>query len=104
VVKKKTIGKRLNRFIKTIWGWCRDNRHDPIKEQHVTLCQKLYGYYQYYGVRGNFKALEVVYEAAEKAWRFWLSRRSHKGNVIWEKFERIRASFPFPKPRIIHNI
>lgn len=104
VVKKKTIGKRLNRFIKTVWGWCRDNRHDPIKEQHVALCQKLNGYYQYYGVRGNFKALEVVYEAAEKAWRFWLSRRSHKGRVTWEKFERIRACFPFPKPRIIHNI
>ncbi len=104
VVKKKTIGKRLNRFVKGIWEWCRENRHDRLKDQFFDLSLKLRGYYQYYGVRGNFKALEVVYESAEKAWRFWLSRRSHKGGISWSKFERIRASFPFPKPRIIHNI
>ncbi len=32
VVKKKTIGKRLNRFVKGIWGWCRDNRHERLKD------------------------------------------------------------------------
>lgn len=104
VIKKKTMRKRLRRFLKGIWEWCRKNRHKPIKEQHVALCSKLRGYYQYYGVRGNFKVLEVVYESAEKAWRFWLSRRSHTGGISWEKFERIRATFSFPRPRIIHNI
>ena len=104
VVKKKTIGTRLNRFVKTIWEWCRDNRHAPLREQHCDLSQKLYGYYQYYGVRGNFKALEVVFEHTEKAWRYWLSRRSHKGGINWAKFEKIRASLPLPKPRIIHSI
>jgi len=47
---------------------------------------------------------EVVLEHVEKAWRFWLSRRSHKGGISWEKFEKIRASFPLPRPRIVHNI
>jgi hypothetical protein len=103
-VKKKTIGKRLCRFVRTVWGWCRDNRHEPLKQQHGALSLKLQGYYQYYGVRGNYKALEVVYEATEEAWRYWLSRRSHKGRVSYAKFERIRATFPFPKPRIIHSI
>ena len=104
VIKKKTMRKRLSRFLKSIWEWCRENRHKPIKEQHADICVKLRGYYQYYGVRGNFKVLEVVYEYAEQAWRFWLSRRSHTGGISWLKFERIRNSFPFPKPRIIHNI
>jgi RNA-directed DNA polymerase len=104
VIKKKTVKKRLCRFMKALWRWCRENRHEPIKEQYKTLCAKLRGHYQYYGVRGNYKALEVVFEYAEKAWRFWLSRRSHKGVINWEKFEEIRASFPFPKPRIVHNI
>ena len=104
VVKKKTIGKRLNRFVKGIWSWCKDNRHAPLKDQYFDLSLKLRGYYQYYGVRGNFKALEVVYEATEKAWRRWLSRRSRKGFVSWAKFEKIRISFPLPKPRIIHSI
>lgn len=104
VVKKKTMKKRLNRFIKGIWEWCRDNRHAPLQEQYTALSQKLRGYYQYYGVRGNYKVLEVVYEFTEKAWRFWLIRRSRKGGISWSKFEKLRRSFPFPKPRIIHNI
>jgi hypothetical protein len=73
-------------------------------EQYKELCTKLRGYYQYYGVRCNYKALEVVFEHAERAWRFWLSRRSHKGGISWGKFEVIRSSFPFPKPRIVHDI
>jgi group II intron reverse transcriptase/maturase len=104
VIKKKTIGKRLARFMKGLWQWCRENRHEPIKEQYKELCMKLRGYYQYHGVRSNYKALEAVFEHAERAWRFWLSRRSRKGGISWEKFEAIRSSYPFPKPRIVHNI
>jgi len=104
VIKKKTAGKRLSRFMKELWRWCRKNRHEPIKEQYRTLCSKLRGYYQYFGVRSNYKPLEVVFEYAQKAWRFWLSRRSHKGGISWAKFEKIRTSYPFPKPRIVHNI
>ena len=104
VIKKKTLKKRLRRFLRMLWHWCRDNRHEPLKEQCKILCAKLRGYYQYYGVRGNYKVLEVVFEYAEKAWRYWLSRRSHKGGISWEKFEKLRGSYPFPKPRIVHNI
>ncbi len=101
VIKKKTSGKRINRFMKMLWQWCKAYRHDPIKEQHLTLCSKLSGYYQYYGVRSNYKALGTVFEYAAKAWRFWLSRRSHKGKVL---FGELKGKFPFPKPRIVHNI
>jgi group II intron reverse transcriptase/maturase len=101
VMKKKTARKRLNRFMRMLWTWCKENRHESIKEQYETLCSKLRGFYQYYGVRSNYKALEVVFEYAEKAWRRWLSRRSHKGKVL---FEELRESFPLPKPRIVHNI
>jgi len=67
VIKKKTVRKRLARFMKGLWQWCRENRHEPIKEQYKELCSKLRGYYQYYGVRSNYKALEVVFEHAERA-------------------------------------
>jgi group II intron reverse transcriptase/maturase len=104
VIMKKTAAKRLSRFVKGLWQWCRENRHEPIKEQYRTLCSKLRGYYQYFGVRSNYNALEVVLVCAVKAWRFWLSRRSHKGGISWEKFEKIHAAYPLPKPRIVHNI
>ena len=105
VIKRKTIGKRLRRFMKAIWDWCRENRHEPIKEQHQTLRSKLRGYYQYYGIRGNYKMLEVVFEHTERAWRHWLGKRNSKGYVNVEKFHTVyRKVFPLPKPRLIHNI
>ncbi len=105
VIKRKTIGKRLRRFVKAMWQWCRNNRHEPLKEQFGTISSKLRGYYQYYGVRCNYKALETVFEYTQYAWRYWLSRRCHKGNINLEKFaSSILSKFLLPKPRIIHNI
>ena len=101
VIKKKTARKRLNRYLKMTWNWCKENRHDSIQEQYRMLSAKLRGYYQYFGVRSNYKAIEAAYEYTEKAWRYWLSRRSHKGNVL---FETLQDSFPLPKPRIVHHI
>ncbi len=105
VIKRKTIGKRLRRFMKESWTWCREHRHAPLHEQHRTLSAKLRGYYQYYGIRGNFKMLEVVFEHLERAWHYWLSTRSHTGHINWQTVEGfLRQQLPLPKPRILHNI
>jgi RNA-directed DNA polymerase len=105
VIKRKTVGKRLRRFMKGIWTWCGANRHEPLTEQYRTLCAKLRGYYHYYGIRGNIKALVAVFEHTRRAWRYWLSRRSHKGRLTWHTYEAsVRHKLPLPKPRIIHNI
>lgn len=105
VIKRKTMRKRLTRFVKRVWLWCRQARHERIRDQYQALCRKLRGYYQYFGIRGNYKALQRVYEQAQKAWRYWLRRRSHKGKVNWGQFVRaILSKFPLPKPRILHNI
>ena len=66
---------------------------------------KLRGHYPYYGIRGNFTRREAVCEHTERAWRYWLSRRSHKGHLNWQKFEgAVRQKLRLPQPRIIHNI
>ena len=105
VIKPKMIGKRLRRCMKESWTWCREHRHAPLQEQYRTLGAKLRGYYQYYGIRGNFKMLAVVCEHTERAWHYWLSTRSHKGHINWQKFEGfLRQKLPLPKPRILHNI
>ena len=105
VIKRKTVGKRQRRIMQAIWTWCRDNRHAPVHEQYQTLCLKLRGYYQYYGIRGNFKMLEVVFEHTERAWRYWRSRRSHKGHIRWQQVgESIPRYLPRPHPRSMHHI
>ncbi len=57
-IKRKMQGKRLSRFMSGIGVWCRENRHEPLADQHRSLCAKLRGHYEYYGVRGNYKMLE----------------------------------------------
>lgn len=104
VIKRRTMRKRLRRTIKTNWLWCRNHRHLPIVLQHQTLCRKLRGYYQYYGIPCNYEMLERVYRAVKKAWRYWLSRRSQKSYISWDKFNKLCAKFPLPRPRIVHRI
>lgn len=104
VIKRKTAAKRLSRAMKLLWQWCCYNRHMKLNEQHKILSIKLRGHYQYYGIRGNYKMLEVLMEHVERAWRRWLGRRHRNGVISWEKFAKITETFPLPKPRIIHNV
>jgi len=104
VLKRKTAKKRVRRAQKALWQWCRHNRHRPLKEQYQALCQKVRGHYEYYAIRGNYRALESLLASGRKAWRYWLSRRSRESYIPWEKFERLLKVFPLPQPRIIHQI
>ena len=102
IIKRKTAKKRLRRAMKSIWEWCRRHRHDRLQEQHRTLRLKLRGHYQYYGIRNNYAALDVMMRHTEKAWRYWLSRRSQKSYIKWEVLARLVRVFPLPAPRIYH--
>src|SRR2546428_305725 len=104
VIKSKTARKRLRRTTQALWRWCRVNRHLPLQDQYGMLCQKLRGHFQYYGIRGNYRLLDVVRRQAEEAWRFWLSRRSHKSAISWERFQQLRKMFVVPTPKIVHSI
>jgi RNA-directed DNA polymerase len=104
VIKRRTAKQRLRRAMRAVWHWCRTHRHDPLRAQYRQLCQKLRGYYQYYGIRGNYRKLEAFYRGVERAWRFWLSRRGGPRAIRWETFAKLRAVLPLPTPRIVHSI
>jgi RNA-directed DNA polymerase len=102
-IKRKTHSKRLRRFLSGVGDWCKENRHAALGGQYRMLCAKLRGHYQYYGVRGNFKMLEVAYEHTRIKWKKWLSRRNSKNRMSWEKFAvRVEEIFSLPLPRIVH--
>jgi RNA-directed DNA polymerase len=104
VIHRRTARKRLRRTKKSLWRWCRTNRHLPLKDQHRMLCQKLRGHFQYYGIRGNYRMLAEVHLHAEEAWRYWLSRRSNKSAISGEKFQKLRKVFVLPTPKIVHKL
>jgi hypothetical protein len=104
VIKRRTARKRARRTKQSLWRWCRTNRHAPLKHQYQTLCQKLRGHFQYFGIRGNMRMLEEVLHYAEKAWRYWRSRRSSKSPIRWAQFQKLLQTYALPVPRIIHSI
>ena len=104
VIKRRTARKRFRRTKKSLGRWCRANRPAPLKAQYHMLGLKLRGHLRYYGLQGNFRLLEEVLRSAEKAWRYWLSRRSSKSAIGWEKFQQLLETSVLPTPRIVHNI
>jgi RNA-directed DNA polymerase len=99
-IKRKTEGKRLRRTLGECWRWCRDHRHRPHQEQYGSLCAKLRGYSQYYGVRWNSQCLDLVYHAATRAWRYWLNRRGGR-KMTWRACGRMMAAYELPRPKIV---
>ncbi|HUL00764.1 MAG TPA: group II intron maturase-specific domain-containing protein [Nitrospirota bacterium] len=72
VIKRSTEKNRFARALLKIKEWCRINRHNPLKEQHRTLNQKLRGHYAYYGITGNSKMVGSFYHRVRRLWRKWL--------------------------------
>jgi group II intron reverse transcriptase/maturase len=103
VIKRKTVSKRLSSKIQGIGKWCRDNRHLPIRDQHKTLCLKMQGHYQYYGINGNSKSLSSFRHAVTQLWLKWLNRRTRKGKRNWNSFNDFLKHFPLPTPKIMHD-
>ncbi len=99
-VKSKTMSKRLRRSLKQAGRWCRKNRHFPVRKQWRHLTAVLKGHYQYYGIRANYVCLKQFYLGIKSLWRKWLSRRSQKAYLSWEKYVRILKTYPLPTPWI----
>jgi RNA-directed DNA polymerase len=105
VVQRKTMSSRLSRARHRISMWCRDNRHLPIKEQHVALSRKLRGHDAYYGVTGNIRRLELLRFWLRRDWLKWLRRRSRAAaRQNWEWMEGVLKRFPLPSPTIVHSV
>jgi RNA-directed DNA polymerase len=100
-IKQRTANDRLTRALKRLSDWLRKHRHELVRWQYQQLVLKLRGHDNYYGVRGNYAALRRFREAARRAWRRWLDRRSHKARMGWKRFERLLKRYPLPRPRLI---
>lgn len=100
VIKRQTVRKRQARAMRNLYLYCRNSKHDPIKEQYQKLCSKLHGLYNYYGIRCNYRALWMLYQHVRDCWRRWLGRRTRDGYISWRKFERFLMVWKLPRPRI----
>lgn len=96
----RTRKARLQRAKVALNDFCRRHRHKPVKEQHASLCRRISGHINYFGVNGNIASLSQLVRAAERIWYRWLRRRSQRTRLNWQRFEDLLKAFPLPRPSI----
>lgn len=99
-VKRRTARKRFRASLARFTDWIRKQRHQPVAWIFARLNQKLRGYYNYYGVRGNYESLEDFVYQALRILRKWLNRRSQRRSYSWQGFNALVQHFGIERPRI----
>ena len=68
-----------------------------------TLKAKLQGTWNYYGLIGNYRRMQLFYDATCRTLHKWLNRRSQRQSMTWPAFNRLLARFQVPRPRIVEK-
>jgi len=76
----------------------------PVAEIIKKLNQMLIGYYHYYGITDNSKAINDFRFRVRRSLFFWLNRRSQKKSYSWDAFEQVLKEFPLARPKIYVSI
>ena len=97
--KKKSKQKKQN-----IKEFIKNNRNVKPKYLVKALNRKLIGYYNYYGISYNYKWLSEIYQYTLGEMKRWLSRRSQRGYISWEKIKKIIEYSPLARPRITYSL
>jgi RNA-directed DNA polymerase len=96
----RTEKSRLRRSLSHLRDLMRRMRHLALREQVINLNQVLRGHYAYYGIAGNFRALERVSRMVERYWYKMLCSRSRKGRITWEAFHEIKTRLALQRPKL----
>ena len=97
--KKKSKQKKQN-----IKEFIKNNRNVKPKYLVKALNRKLIGYYNYYGISFNIDWLAEIYNYTKLELKKWLSRRSQKGKISWEKMASIIEYSPLVQPKITYSL
>jgi group II intron reverse transcriptase/maturase len=100
-VKRRTARKNLRSSLKNFKAWCRENHHLRLKDLFAWLNAKLRGYYNYFGVHGNFRSLNQFFRRAIWFLYRWLNQRSQRESYTWNGFQDLIEYFGIERPRIV---
>jgi group II intron reverse transcriptase/maturase len=95
VVKQRTAKDRFTRSLKRVKEQCRRMMHVPVAHQHRTLCSRLRGHFNYFGITGNGDAIGRFRHEVERIWGRTLARRNGR-RFAWRRFKPLLKRFPLP--------
>ena len=102
IIKRRTSREKLYASLVNFKVWLKKSSRLPKNILFAMLNRKLRGYYNYYGIIGNYKSLgSFVYRVTQTLFK-WLNRRSQRKSYNWEGFKELVKHFGIVKPRICH--
>jgi len=104
-VGRATSKSRFERGLRKVGVYLRKTITQPLPKQIRGLGIRLQGHYNYYGMRGNSKAIGRFWKEVKKLLMRSLRRRSghHARQWTWERFNHMIANSPLPRPLIIRG-
>lgn len=102
-VRRRTSRKKLQASMASFTAWIKANRHQRLRRLSLKLRAKLQGYWNYYGVRGNYLSLRYFYRHVERLLFKWLNRRSDRRSFTWEDLPGLIKRMALPQPRIVEG-
>ena len=100
IIKRRTSREKLRASIAGFTEWIKTNRNKKISKTMMTLRTKYRGYWNYYGVIGNYDSLMTFYYHSVRILFKWLNRRSQRLSYNWAGFKDLLKQFKIPAPRI----
>ena len=100
-IKRKTRRDRMRAKLKMIKAEMWRRMHQPIPAQGKWLGRVVRGYFNYYAVPTNARALDVFRHHVTDLWRRTLRRRSQKDRLTWARMTQLAEDW-LPKPIILH--
>jgi RNA-directed DNA polymerase len=101
LIRRHTVRERLNAKLRQVKATLRGMMHMPIPEQGRYLRLVLNGFYNYYAVPTNFRALNSFYSHIMRHWQHCLRRRSQRHRLTCQRMMRIAARW-LPSPKLRH--
>lgn len=100
-VKRRTSRKKLRNSLQQFTEWCKVKCRDGLKDLFRELNAKLRGYYNYYGVNGNYASLQQFFDQALRILFKWLNRRSQRRSYNWTGFRELLRDSQVERPHIV---
>jgi group II intron reverse transcriptase/maturase len=101
LVKRRTRRDRMRTKLKMVTAEMRERMHWPIPNLGKWLGQVIKGYFRYFAVPTNDRALQLFRDEIVRRLLRTLRRRSEKDRFTWERVVKLTDDW-LPKPRILH--
>ena len=102
IIKRRTSREKLRASLANFKVWLKRSSRLPKNSLFAMLNRKLRGYYNYYGIIGNFKSLSgFVYRITQTLLK-WLNRRPQRKSYNWDGFKKLAKYFGIAQPRVCH--